>query len=388
MKWPAERIANASKKSFGMFEQALALEAEGHDLIHLEVGRPEADTPAFIKAASKAALDRGIVHYGDFRGTAHFRATLAEKLRSFNAIDVEPDEILVTNGLTHASFAAILAGIDPGDEVIFLEPYYPQHIGKVELAGGKVVTAPLDRDNGFAIRRDLIEARITPRTRMIVLVNPSNPTGRVHGREELQALADLAIAHDLIVLSDEVYEHNTFDGRTHVSIASLPGMKERTISCFAFTKAYCMDGWRIGYLAADKRLVPAMLNVVMNDVTHVNVFVQEGAAAAVREGGAWLEEMVAADRAKRDLVVRRLNQMPNIRCPEPEGTIYAFPDISRTGFASAELAERLLAETHVVTEAGSFYGPAGEGHLRICFGSETEARLAEAMDRLTEFFNR
>jgi len=388
MKWPAERIARGSEKSFGMFEQAAALEAQGHDLIHLEVGRPFPDTPAFIKNATKAALDRGIVHYGDFRGTAHFRETLAEKVRAFNKIDVTGEEILVTNGLTHGAFAAILAGIDPGDEVIFLEPYYPQHIGKVELAGGKVVPAPLDRENGFSIRRDLIEDRITPRTRMIVLINPCNPTGRVHSREELQELADLAVAHDLIVLADEVYEYITFPGHEHVSIASLPGMKERTISCFAFTKAYCMDGWRIGYLAADKPLIPAMLNIIMNDVTHINVFIQEGAAAAVREGEGWVEEMMAADKVKRDLVVRRLNQMPDIRCPEPEGTIYAFPDVSRTGIPSADLAERLLKETHVVTEAGSFYGPAGEGHLRLCFGSESEERLEEAMDRLTAFFNR
>lgn len=388
MKWPADRIARGSRKSFGMFEEAAALEARGHDLIHLEVGRPHADTPTFIKDATKAALDRGIVHYGDFRGSEHVREMLAEKVRSFNHINATAEEILVTNGLTHAAFAAILAGIDPGDEVIFLEPYYPQHIGKVELAGGKVVTAPLDRENGFAIRRDLIEEKITPQTRMIVLINPCNPTGRVHSRAELQELADLAIAHDLIVLADEVYEYITYPGYEHVSIASLPGMKERTISCYAFTKAYSMDGWRVGYLVADVRMIPAMLKVIMNDVTHINVFVQEGAAAAVRGGSDWLADMMAADRAKRDLVVRRLNQMPNVRCPEPEGTIYAFPDISRTGIPSGELARRLLSETHVVTEAGAFYGPAGEGHLRICFGSESEERLAEAMDRLTAFFNR
>jgi len=388
MKWPADRLAKGSEKSFGMFEQAVAMEAQGADIIHLEVGRPALDTPQFVKEATKDALDRGIVHYGDFRGTGHFRESLAEKVKSFNRIEVTPEEILVTNGLTHGSFAAILAGIDPGDEVIFLEPYYPQHIGKVELAGGKVVTAPLDAGNNYAIRRDLIEDKITERTRMIVLINPCNPTGRVHTRAELQELADLAIEHDLIVLSDEVYEYITFDGHAHISIASLEGMKERTISCFAFTKAYCMDGWRIGYIAADQRFIPALLSLIQNDVTNVNVFVQEGAAAAVREGGDWVAHMLAFDKKNRDIMVQRLNQMPGIRCNEPEGTIYAFPDVSGTGIPSAELAERLLKETHVVTEAGSFYGPAGEGHLRMCFGSEPEERLKEAMDRLSAFFNR
>jgi aspartate aminotransferase len=371
-----------------MYEQAAQLESTGLDLIHLEFGRPHADTPGHIKQAVKDALDAGIVHYGDFRGTLSLREALAAKLRDFNGLDYGVDEIIVTNGLTHGSFAAFMAAIDPGDEVILLEPYYPQHIGKTELAGGRVVTAQLDAANNFAISKEAIAARITPRTRMIVLVNPANPTGRVYSREELQHVADLAIANDLLVLSDEVYEYITYDKAEHVSIASLPGMRERTITCFAFTKAYSMDGWRIGYLAADAKLIPAILRIIMTDVTHVNVFVQEGALAAVTGPQAPMQEMVEQDRRKRDLVVRALNQMPGVTCRAPEGTIYAFPDISGTGHSSEALAMAILNEAHVVTEAGSFYGPAGEGHLRICFGSESEARVNEAMERLTRFFNR
>lgn len=387
MQWPARRLATASKKSFGMYEQALALEAQGVDLIHLEFGRPHADTPAHIKAAAKAALDAGIVHYGDFRGTPSLRAALAEKLASFNRLDYGVDEILVTNGLTHASFAAFMAAIDPGDEVILLEPYYPQHIGKTELAGGRVVTARLDKAAGFAITRAALEAAIGPATRMIVLVNPANPTGRVYSREELQIVADLAIAHDLLVLSDEVYEFITYDRAQHISIASLPGMRERTITCFAFTKAYSMDGWRIGYLAADRALMPALLRITMTDVTHVNVFVQEGALAAVAGPQAPMHAIVDTDRVKRDIVVQALNQMPGVTCAMPEGTIYAFPDISGTGLDSQTLAGRILEEAHVVVESGSFYGPAGEGHLRICFGSESKERIIEAMARLGSLFN-
>lgn len=388
MKWPAQRLKDSSRKSFGMYEQALALEAEGLDLIHLEFGRPHADTPAHIKEATKAALDAGVVHYGDFRGTQSFREALAGKLRDFNRLDYGIDEILVTNGLTHASFAAFMAALDPGDEVILLDPYYPQHVGKIELAGGRAVAAPLDTADNFAISKDAIAAKITPRTRMIVLVNPANPTGRVYTREELQHIADLAIAHDLLVLSDEVYEYITYDKAEHVSIASLPGMRERTITCFAFTKAYSMDGWRVGYLAADAKLIPAILRIVMTDVTHVNVFVQEGALAAVAGPQEPMQAMVDADRRKRDIVVRALNQMPGVTCRSPEGSIYAFPDIRGTGRSSADLATAILTEAHVVTEAGSFYGPGGEGHLRICFGSESEARVTEAMERLGRFFNR
>ena len=371
MKWPARRLAAGSKKSFGMYDAACKLDAEGVDLIHLEFGRPHADTPDHIKEATKAALDAGIVHYGDFRGTLSFRKSLVRKLRDFNGLDYGVDEVLVTNGLTHASFAAFMAAIDPGDEVILLDPFYPQHVGKTELAGGKVVIAELDKANGFAISRENIAAKITDRTRMIVLVNPANPTGRVYTREELQHVADLSIEHDLLVLSDEVYEYITYGGARHVSIASLPGMRERTISCYAFTKAYSMDGWRIGYLAADSRLMPAILRVAMTDVTHVNVFVQEGARAAVDGPQDGMQAIVEADRRKRDIVVQALNQMPGVSCVEPEGTIYAFPDITGTGFNSQDLAMRILKEAHVVVESGAFYGPGGEGHLRVCFGSES-----------------
>ncbi|MFN3473725.1 MAG: pyridoxal phosphate-dependent aminotransferase [Blastomonas sp.] len=387
MKWPAQRLSTGSKKSFGMYDEASKLDAQGVDLIHLEFGRPHADTPDHIKQATKAALDAGIVHYGDFRGTLSFRQALVKKLRDFNKLDYGVDEVLVTNGLTHASFAAFMAAIDPGDEVILLDPYYPQHIGKTELAGGKVVIAGLDKANNFAISKEKIAEKITDRTRMIVLINPANPTGRVYTREELQHIADLAIEHDLLVLSDEVYEYITYDQAQHISIASLPGMRERTITCFAFTKAYSMDGWRVGYVTADAKLMPAILTIAMTDVTHVNVFVQEGARAAVEGPQDAMHAMVEADRRKRDIVVQALNQMPGVTCVAPEATIYAFPDITGTGRSSQDIAMAILKEAHVVVEAGSFYGPAGEGHLRVCFGSESEARVTEAMERLSRFFN-
>lgn len=380
----AHRITGTSKKSYGMYEQALRIDAD--DLIHLELGRPVHDTPAIIKDATIQALRDGHVHYGDMMGERALRSALSVKLRDFNAIDASPDEILITNGLTQGSFAAFMALVNPGDEVILLDPYYPQHVGKVELAGGRIVTVPLDAANDFAIRADWIEAAITPATRMIVIVNPANPTGRVYSQAELEALADVAIRHDLIVVSDEVYEYITFGAR-HVSIASLPGMKGRTVSLFAFTKAYAMDGWRLGYAVAAPDIMAGLVKISTSAVTHVNSFVQFGALAAVTDGAGEMQAMVDDDRRKRDLVVGRLNQMPNVRCAEPQGTIYAFPDISATGIPAQELAERLLREAHVVVEAGSFYGSAGEGHLRICFGSEPEHRIAEAMDRLTRFFN-
>ena len=386
MKWPADRIVQSSAKSFGMYEEALPLMAQGVDVIHLEVGMPSFDTPAHIKEACKAALDSGMVHYGDFLGNEPFRRALAEKLAARNGIEAALDEILVTSGLTHGAYITCMAALDPGDEVMLLSPYYPQHINKIELAGGVVVTAPLDRSRDFALDGKAIRERLSPRTRMIVLVNPANPTGRVYTREELQELADIAIEHDLLVMSDDVYEQIVFDGARHISIASLPGMWERTITHFAFTKAYAMDGWRMGYAVAPKRFIDAMLKISKNDIAHVNVFIQEGGRAAVSGSQEAVEEMVREDCRRRDLVVERMNAMPGVRCPAPEGSIYAFPDISGTGWDDAELARALLKETSVCVEEGSFYGQAGAGHLRVCFGAEPYERLEEAMDRMHAFF--
>lgn len=386
MKWPAERISQSSPKSFGMYEKAMTLAAAGKDVIHLEVGRPDFDTPVHIKEATKKALDAGIVHYGEFAGELKLREAICQRVQSFNGIDATPDEVLVTNGLTHGAYAVMMAALDEGDEVILLEPYYPQHINKIELAGGKVVTAPLDRENGFRIDRSAIESRINDRTRMICIVNPANPTGRVYSREELGIVAELAIEHDLLVMSDEVYDQITYDGKRHVSIGSLPGMRERTFSLFAYTKAFAMDGWRLGYLVCKKEFMPALLKITVNDVAHVNVFIQEGARAALTGPQECLAEMLEEDKRRRDLICRRLNAIDGITCPLPEGTIYAFPDVSAFGKPSQQIAEEILDETYVVTEAGTFYGKAGEGHLRMCFGAESYERIEQAMDRLQHYF--
>ncbi len=386
MTYLARRITGSSKKSFGMYAKAASLGASGRDLIHMELGSPHADTPDAIKQAAIRSLLAGDVHYSHFQGVPKLRHALAQKLATRNGLDHSADEIVVTNGLTHASFATFMALLDPGDEVILLEPYYPQHVGKIELAGATPVMAKLDAANRFAIDAALIEEKITPRTKMIALVNPCNPTGRVYSRKELEALADLAIRHDLLVASDEVYEEILFDNARHISIASLPGMRERTVSMFAFTKSFAMDGWRIGYLAAPAALIEGILKITTNDVTHVNTFIQEGAHAAVTGPDDVLRHLVEEDKVKRDIVVSSLNQMPGVTCDWPEGTIYAFPNVAALGIPAQALAETILEKADVVVEAGTFYGAAGEGHLRVCFGSQSTDRVREAMTRLQRFF--
>ena len=383
MKQLARRITGTSKKSFGMYARAAVSGRD--DLIHMELGKPFADTPQHIKDATIAAIQAGKVHYSDLPGILPLREAIAAKLARQNGMEVSPDQVVVTNGLTHGSYAALMAFIDEGDEVILLEPYYPQHIGKIELAGGVPVPVSLDVANDYAIDAARIEASITDRTKMIVLINPCNPTGRVYSREELMALSEIAIRHDLIVVSDEVYEEIVYDDANHISIASLPGMAERTVTLFAFTKSYAMDGWRIGYLAAPKAAIGAILKITANYVNHVNTFIQEGALAALNGDPAVLAQLIADDLAKRDRVVTRLNQISGVTCPWPQGTIYAFADISSLGLTAQNMAERLMDEAGVVVEAGSFYGAAGEGHLRLCFGAPSMDEIDEALDRFAAF---
>lgn len=388
MRRVAKRISETPAKSFGMYERASREELAGRAPIRMEFGRPFADTPAHIKQATIDALVAGHVHYSDPAGLPELREALAGKLREHNRLPgVAADDILVTNGMSHAAFITFMALLDPEDEVILLAPYYPQHLGKIELTGGRPVVVDLDADNGFSIDLGAIEAAITPRTRAILLVNPANPTGRVYTHAELRGLADLAIAHDLVVVSDEIYEDVIFDGLPHISIGALDGMADRTVSMYAFTKSHAMDGWRIGYLTAPKWLRPALMKVSTNDITHVNTFIQYGAKAAIEGPQEVLDGLLAEDREKRDFTVASLNQMPGVRCASPQAATFAFPNVSAVGIPSQQLAEMILEKAGVAVEAGRFHGEAGEGHLRISFGSVSMPELENAMQRLARFFN-
>lgn len=383
MNWPASRMKSQAGKGYGMYEHAASLQNEGFDIIHLEVGRPSSVTPAHIRQAAKDALDNGIVHYGDLQGTGTLRRALSERYMREQSLDYGAEEILITNGVTQASYAAFMCALNEGDDVIVLDPYYPQHNSKIALTGARVRPVPmLLRDGTFRLDAEQVEQAITPTTRMIVLINPANPTGTVYTRDELEQLAAIAVNHDLLVLSDEVYEYVTYDAHEHLSFASLPGMKQRTITVSAFTKAYAMDGWRIGYAAAPAFMIDDMRRMTMNMTTHPCVFAQEGALAAVTGPQQSLRAMIEEDERRRDLVVASLGDIPGINCAVPQGTIYAFPDISGTGLSSDALARQILQSAHVAVESGCFYGSMGEGHLRVCFGSEPYDRVAEAMSRI------
>ncbi len=381
--WSADRMATQQKKGFGTYEEASRLQATGVELIRLELGTSSIDTPAHIKQGAKDALDAGLVHYGHLQGQPELREALANKVRTMNEIEATPDEILITNGLTQAAFATFMATLNPGDEVIHLQPGYPQHPPKIALIGGSVVTVPLTPS--FRPDPERVEAAITPRTKMLLLVNPVNPVGSVYTKDELSQLADIAIRHDLLVVTDEVYEFMVYDGHKHVSIASLPGMWERTITMFGFSKAYGMEGWRLGYAVAPQPLIQQIMRVTMNESTHPCLFGQYGALAAVTAPQTCVQEIVAEYQRVRDILHTRLNAMPGVSSHLPEGTIYTFPSIKDLGLTSAEFCHRLLTEKHVSMESGSFYGPPGEGYVRICFAAEPGERVIEAMDRMEEF---
>ena len=355
---------------------------KGVDIVNLDAGRPSFDTPLHIKEASKAALDQGVVHYGDLQGSLRLREALVKKLKNYNKIDVESNEVLITNGLTQASFSSLMAYLNEGDEVILFEPFYPQHIKKIELLGGKPVPVILKHEDGYKFDPKEVKRKITSKTRIIVLVNPVNPTGRVFSYEEISALADITIKNDLLLITDEVYEYTLYDGHKHISIASLPEMRERTISLYGFTKTYAMDGWRLGYVVAKDEILDNIKKIALQETAHPNVFAQDGAVAATEGPQDCVREMVSEYNRRRELLCKRLNAIPNISCKKPEGAMYAFSDFTAMNKSSNEIADELLKEAKVATNPGILFGPSCEGFLRLCFASTSYERIEEAMNRI------
>lgn len=380
----ARRMLSQPNKAFGRTpELILEMERKGIDIIKMAVGSPSFDTPINIKEATKRALDQGLVHYDEIAGLREFRYAISQKLSKSNNIKTDPDsQVLVTAGLTQGAFAAIMALIDEGDEVISFDPGYPSHYKRVEFAGGKIRCVELGKEDGYTVRREAVESVVTDKTRAILWVNPHNPLGRVFSRPELEVISSVAKENDLTVISDETYEFFTYDQRKHVSIASLDGMGERTVSLFTFTKAYAMDGWRLGYAAGPPEVIHEMKKVTAAELTHVNVFIQKGGVEAILGDQTSLLEMVDEDRRRRDRAVRLLNEMEGVSCQNPEGSIYVFPDFGSYGLDSDKLEEIFLEKGHVASLSGNSYGRLGAGHIRFCFGSVPEDRLVEGLERV------
>jgi aminotransferase len=362
-----------------IFEQAKRLEESGASITHMEIGRPDFDTPAHIKAAAIEALKSGQVHYSSNRGIPELGRAIAERLERENGIRVDPEtEVLVTVGCTEAVLVAFLAFLGQGEEVLLPEPSWQMYVGCAELVGGRPVSVPLREENRFEVDPGDVAARITPRTKMLVLCSPQNPTGAVVETETVRALAELCLEHDLLVLSDEIYDKMLYDGAEHTSIASLPGMFERTVTINGFSKAYAMDGWRLGYAAGHRELVRPMLKAHQHATTCANTFAQFGAAAAYRGPQECVSEMVGEFDRRRRFLVEALNDLPGVSCATPRGAFYAFPAFRGYEMGSRAMAAYLLEEARVACVPGTVFGAGGEEFIRLAYSTDYESIVAGA----------
>ncbi|HEV8545080.1 MAG TPA: pyridoxal phosphate-dependent aminotransferase [Candidatus Limnocylindrales bacterium] len=378
----ASRMSTIGTESaFEVAARARALEATGRSIIHLQIGEPDFDTPANIREAAKRALDEGATHYAPFPGIPSLREAIAEDATARKRFPVTPDRVFVTVGGKGVMLYAIIGLIDPGDEAIVPDPGYPIYESLVRFVGGTPVPIPIRMANDFRLDVDELASLITPRTRMIVINSPANPTGGVLTRGDLERIAELAIRHDLVVLADEIYGRILYDETEHVSIASLPGMADRTIVLDGFSKTFAMTGWRLGYAIVPPALVGMYGQLIINTISCAPTFAQMGAVEALRGPQGPVEAMVEEFRARRDLIVDGLNAIPGIRCLRPSGAFYAFPDIGGTGLSGAALAERLLHEVGVCVLAGTAFGGVGTNHVRISYAN-SRANLTIALERI------
>lgn len=349
-----------------------ALADEIPDVVNLGIGQPDFDTPAFIRDAAKKALDEGYTRYPPAKGFADLRQAIAEKLAKENNIQADPEtEIFVAVGAMQVIFNTILHLVEPGDEVIVIDPGY-DYYSQIRLFGGVPVPVPALEKNGFKVDPQDVRKAVSARTRLIILNTPSNPTGAMFGEDILEAIARIAREHDILVLSDEPYEHIVFDGRRHVSMAALEDMKARTISAFTLSKSYAMTGWRVGYVAAPKPLIDEMEKLMEHMVSGVTAMAQRAALAAITGPQTCVAEMVAAYDRRRHLVHEGLNAIDGISCLMPESTFYAFPNISSFGLSSWDFARYLVREHQVAVVPGSIFGASGEGYVRLSFAADEE----------------
>lgn len=359
--------------------------AEGReDLIRLETADPSFDTPPHIIEAAKKALDRGHTHYTDFQGLPGLRRAIAEKLEAEAGVIYDPEtEILVTSGTAESIYIATQGTINPGDEVILTDPTYLIFEPSVMLAGGNVVRVSLIEGTGWTLDVEELRAKVGPRTRAIIINSPNNPTGTVFSRAELEQVAEVALENDLIVLFDMLFDRIVFDGEKMENVASIPGMKARTVLLGGFSKVYSMCGFRVGWLAADAELVSWLTNTLHLYVSIcASSIAQEAAIAALRGPQDWLEEWVGSYQRRRDLLVEGLNNTTGIRCQLSKGGYFVFPDVSGIEKDAYKFARRLINEAGVVVTPGPDYGPYGEGHVRMVFGSASEDEIQEAVERM------
>lgn len=381
----AQRMSRlGTETAFEVLVKAKKLEAQGKDIVHLEIGEPDFDTPQNIIDAAKGALDSGYTHYGPSPGLPEAREAIADYIeRTRPGVECSPDEVVVTPGAKPIMFYAMMATVDEGDEVIYPNPGFPIYESVIDFLGAKSVALPLRESNEFRLSIDDLEERINPRTRMLILNSPQNPTGGILTEKDLEEIAELAVKNDLIVFSDEIYSRMTYDGFEHSSILKFPGMKERTILLDGFSKTYAMTGWRLGYGVMPSSIASLVAKLQTNCTSCTSSFSQIAAIEALNGPQEAAEEMIGEFRKRRDVIVDGLNQIPGFRCHRPQGAFYVFPNIEGTGRSSAFMADYLLNEAGVACLSGAAFGNYGEGFIRFSYANSIE-NIEKALERIGE----
>ena len=382
MKLAQRMIGIGTETAFEAAARARALEAQGRHIVHLEIGEPDFDTPANIRDAAKRALDEGWTHYGPPLGQPKLREAIADESKRFRGIDVDPANVVVTPGAKPIMYYAILALIEPGDEVVYPDPGFPIYESMTRFAGGTPVPYALREENDFRFDPDELRSLVTPKTKLIIFNSPHNPTGGVLTREDIEAIADIARERDITVLADEIYGRGVFEGE-HFSVAALPGMAERTIILDGFSKAWAMTGWRLGFAILPPALVDPFSKLIINSVSCTSSFEQMAAVEALSGPQDDVKEMVEEFRARRQIIVDGLNAIPGIRCRMPHGAFYVFPNVAGTDMNGTEMADKLLYDGDVCVLSGTAFGKVGADHIRISYANSRE-NLALALERIAE----
>lgn len=377
----AERMDRILVESaFEVLVRARALEAQGRSVIHLEIGEPDFPTPPHIVEAAKAALDAGWTHYGPTQGDPELRAAVAEHIGATRGIKVGPEHVSIVPGGKPILFFPMLALLEPGDEVIYPDPGFPIYQSMTQFLGATPVPIPLVESRGFSFDLNILKDKLSSKTKLLILNSPQNPTGGLIPEADIRAIADMVRDRDLMVLSDEIYSRITY-GETPLSIATLPGMQEKTIILDGFSKTYAMTGWRLGYGVGPQWLIDAVSKLMVNSNSCAASFTQRAAIAALRGPQDCVDQMVAEFHRRRDAFCDGLNRIPGLRCARPGGAFYAFANIEGTGMNSKAAADFLLNEAGVACLSGAAFGPFGEGYVRFSYANSFE-NLMEAVKRI------
>ena len=380
----AERMNQlGTETAFEVLAKARALEAKGKTIVHLEIGEPDFDTPATIRAAAIRAIEEGFTHYGPSAGLPEVRESIAGYISKDRGLPVTMDQVVVTPGGKPVLTFAVLACVDPGDEVIVPNPGFPIYESAVRFAGGTVVNLPLREDRDFRFGAADIEPLLTKKTKMLILNSPHNPTGSVLAPKDLDEIAALVRGRDIFVLSDEIYSKILYDG-THETIATRPDMAERTILLDGFSKTYAMTGWRLGYGVMNPTLAKHVARLATNVYSCATSFVQRAAPTALNGPQDDVHAMLAEFRKRREVILEGLNAIPGVRCRKPAGAFYVFPNVTAIGMKSNQVQEALLEEAGVAALSGTAFGSNGEGYVRFSYANSIE-NIQEGLRRFEAF---